>query len=125
MTPRQCVWVIGVTAVLFLLCASGVRAEDKVLSGLTEEELGKAFDRLSDKWYPVAIKGYARGKQSRYDVTWRKGDPGWYLYYGMSAAKYAERKAQLRKKGMRVEVESSWTVDGESLYAAIWRKKSD
>jgi hypothetical protein len=108
---------------LFFFAPARAWADDKVLSGLTEGELRKAFDQLSPKWYPITVRGYAKGRESRYDITWRRGDPGWYLFWDLTPEKYAEHKARLKKKGMKVDVESSWIVNGETRYAAIWRNR--
>ena len=112
--------VIGVTAcVLMWFPYSPASADEKVLSGLTEAELQKSFDQLRAKWYPTTIKGYAQGKESRYDITWQTGDPGWYLTWGMTAAEFAKHKTERAKKGFKVTVETKWTVEGQDRIAAI------
>jgi Spy/CpxP family protein refolding chaperone len=96
---------------------------EKVMEGLTQEEVDKAVKEYADtEWHPTDIKGYPKGTKSQFDITWRssKNSGRWYLYSDMSAEGFAQRKEELAKDGFKVNVQSRWQVDGEERFAAIW-----
>jgi Bacterial tandem repeat domain 1 len=117
---------IGLVSSVLFAPLSQVRAEEKVFTGLTEKEFDKLFDDNSKKgWHPVAFKvSDENGKKQRYDSTWEtKGNPGWYLYYGMNAEEFAKKKKNLGNKGFTITSESAWKVGDEPRFGAIWLKK--
>jgi hypothetical protein len=115
---------LGAAGALLLLAAAA-RGEDKVLKGLTEEELVKAGKDVlgpGGGWYPAELKGYAQGKESRFDVTFRQGtmQGGWYMYANMTAEVFAQRTKEAAKKGYTVAARSAWKLGAQPRYAVIW-----
>jgi hypothetical protein len=99
-------------------------AEEKAYTGLTEAALQKVCNKHWDPsekgaWDVVSIKGYARGAESLYDITWRKmSGPDQNLVWDMSPARFNEEKA--KRPGYVITVQSTWEVDGRRLHAAVW-----
>jgi hypothetical protein len=115
---------VSCAAGVMFLFAAAARGEDKVLKGLTEEELVKAGKDVLGPggWYPAELKGYAQGKESRFDVTFRQGtmQGGWYMYANMTAEVFAQRTKEAAKKGYTVATRSAWKLGAQQRYAAIW-----
>lgn len=99
------------------------KAAEKTFYDLTEQQMSAVFKELQEKWHPTHVKGYAKGTESRYDVTWQSGNPGFYLYFGVSSDKLAKFREEHAREGYRVTVESTWRIDGRDFHAAIFRKK--
>jgi hypothetical protein len=100
------------------------KAEEKSYSGLTSAELQKVIDKHWDAsqkgaWDIVSLKGYAHGAESRYDITWRKmSGPDQNVRYDLTLDAFNAEKKNLAAHG--IIVESSWEVNGQRLYAAVW-----
>jgi hypothetical protein len=98
--------------------------EEKSYSGLTSAELQKVCDKHWDAsqkgaWDVVAIKGYAKDGESRYDITWRKmSGPEQNLRWDLTTAGFNDEKKKLA--GYGIIVESTWEVNGQRLHAAVW-----
>jgi HEAT repeat protein len=120
MWQRLC--ALSAMAIVSSFVSAG-RAEEKQLMGLTQAEVDKAVKDYAEMgWAPVHIKGYAKGTESQFDITWDSNESGarWHLHSDMSAAAFERRKALLAKEGGSIKVECDWQVDGAKRFAAIW-----
>jgi hypothetical protein len=106
--------------------AEPANESEKTSEGLTQAEVDVAVKAGAEKgWRPTAIKGYAKGKESRFDIVWQltRNRGRWSLYSDMSAEGFAKRREELAKEGFEIEVQSRWRVDDEERFAAIWFQK--
>ena len=86
----------------------------------------KALDSMVEgNWRPVAVKGYVRGNQSLFDITWERTRTTelWYIYLDMPTDVFEGRKAELDKQRYKVVFTNKCEVDGKERFAAIWYPK--
>ena len=125
MMQRLCV-LGGLSASLLLVPARAGADEQKITKGWTAPQVMKALNSMVEgNWRPVAVKGYVRGDQSVFDITWERTCTTelWYIYLDMPTDVFEGRKAELDKKRYRVAFTNKWQVDGKERFAAIWYPK--
>ncbi|KAK2793020.1 hypothetical protein FQN52_002168 [Onygenales sp. PD_12] len=86
----------------------------------------RVFDQLVDNegYRLTYVSGYAVGKEARYAAIWEKVDDKtpWVARFGLTAKRYQEEFDKNLAKGFRPIHVNGYTVDGETLFAAIWEK---
>jgi hypothetical protein len=96
----------------------------KSYTGLTSGQFQQVFDTLVPAgWRPIQIQGHAQGGESRFDVIWElKGGPDFVMHHDMTAAQYSAHNQDLTFGGYHITLESSWAVNGEARFWAMWEK---
>jgi len=97
---------------------------ERSYSGLTSEQVQQIFDSLAPAgWRPTQIRGYAWGNESRFDVIWEdKEGPAWVMYHDMTQATYSAHNQDLTFGGYHLVLESTWSVNGEPRFWAMWEQ---
>ncbi len=100
--------------------------EIRVFKGQNSDEFQKTFDELRTKdWRLRRIKGYEKAGESYYDGEWYK--PATPLvfrcHHGMDRNAYHFRTTQLTQAGYTEVLKSTWRINGEDRFWAVWEVK--
>ncbi len=92
----------------------------------TVEGFQKTFDQLVPKgWRLKRIKGYEKDGASRLDSVWYKPavTTTFWCNHNMDRAGYEVQSAKLTKSGYTEVLKSTWKLNGEDRFWAVWEIK--
>ncbi len=94
--------------------------------GMTSTEYQATFTKLvGDGYRLVEIDGYGENGQAHYAAIFAKGGgPAWIARHGLSASAFQHEFDTRTKDGYRLVEISGYSVNGETLYAAIFDKST-
>lgn len=94
--------------------------------GLTESAYQKEFNQLGPQGFrPTCISAYTVSGQPRFAGIWEKSNgPAWVARHGLTASAYQTAFDGFVAQGFRPRWITTYTVNGQDFYAAIWDKAS-
>jgi hypothetical protein len=93
--------------------------------GLNSDQYQHTFDDLTFRGFrPLCVSGYEENGQARYAAVWsQEGGPDWIARHGLDAGAYQALFEALPAQGFRPWRVNGYTVGGQDLFAAIWRRE--
>src|ERR1051326_4888911 len=92
--------------------------------GLTAAQYQATFDDMLRRGYRlIDVSGYAVGAEERYAAIWEQSPgPAWSARHGLSADQYQAAFDDHARQGYRPVRVSSWSLNGQPRFAAIWEQ---
>jgi hypothetical protein len=94
---------------------------------MTSTQYQQEFNTLVGQGYRlVHVSGYSVGGEALYAAIWEKPTASvpWIARHGLTSPQYQKVFDALAGQGYRPVQVSGYSVDGETLYAAIWEKRT-
>jgi hypothetical protein len=101
-----------------------IEMSQQSFSGLSAAEFQQNFDSFAPAgWRPIQIQGFGQGNESRFNVIWEQRDgPEWVMHHDMTQADFGARNQDLSFGGFHIVLESTWAVNGQPRFWAMWEK---
>ena len=98
--------------------------DEQTFKGLTFDEFQQRFDEFVSQGYrPVDIRGFALGREARYDLTMgHEEGGGWMARHGLTEAQFRRENLQAERDGYELTVHSRFRVGRATFHAAVWEK---